>query len=437
MMIPAFLQSHVPLLHTPGPLSSVCFKGPAMDLAHAPDTSLVNAFYRQRKGRLFWFDSLPYAAAKRRVLREALDSCAWFGLDRTRYPPLEQAGGLFTIPGSGPWKDLAARDSLLTGLALGFCRDLFQGSDIYQWLSYDGLEGLHQQGDDWYIVDKLAEADSDSALLSLFQSLEPRDKSYRLLKSSLKQAIHNQYILQIKQLGITLNLLRWVNHFHYDRYILVNIPSASLKYVRQDSVELEMKAVVGKPDWKTPRFGAYCNEIILYPYWNVPRKIALRELLPQFKKSPSLIDSMNMQVIDAAGRIINHHLLDWSTYNRDNFPYRFRESTGCDNSLGVIKFNLTDPFDVYMHDTNLKRAFLSSYRFRSHGCIRLEKPYELAFFLLNGHIDQDLIASCLKGQAPVPLPLEKPVPVFVLYLPAETVAGDSVRIYRDIYRLVK
>ena len=114
-----------------------------------------------------------------------------------------------------------------------------------------------------------------------------------------------------------------------------------------------------------------------------------------------------------------------------------RQSTGCDNALGVIKFNLTSPFDVYMHDTNLKSAFQSSYRYYSHGCIRLEKPIELGNFLLHGRLDPLFLQSCLKDQKPVTVKPDKPVPVFVVYGMAGFDAMNNVIYYKDIYRLMK
>ncbi|WP_431217594.1 L,D-transpeptidase family protein [Puia sp. P3] len=125
----------------------------------------------------------------------------------------------------------------------------------------------------------------------------------------------------------------------------------------------------------------------------------------------------------------------WSSYTAANFPYKLRQAPGCENALGVIKFDLDDPFNVYMHDTNLKGAFASSWRFLSHGCIRLERPLELGMLLLDNKLDTGYLRQCLRGQLPVTVQLERPVPVFVVYLTAGVDGGGRLAWYRDIYRL--
>ncbi len=198
-----------------------------------------------------------------------------------------------------------------------------------------------------------------------------------------------------------------------------------------------MKVVVGKPSTRTPRFAANCNQVILYPYWNVPASIAGKELLPKIKRNQGYIDELNMQLLDKDGNIVNHHRVNWEKYSSNYFPFRLRQSIGCDNSLGVIKFNLTSPFSVYLHDTNFKGAFLSDRRYFSHGCIRIEKPIELANYLLNNKIDSTFLSSCLKNQVPVPINLDKLVPVFVTYQTAVANDKGGITFYKDVYGLLK
>ena len=241
---------------------------------------------------------------------------------------------------------------------------------------------------------------------------------------------------QKRQLITSLNFVRWIYHFHFEKYIVVNIASAYLRYYEYDSIKLRMKVVVGKPSAKTPRFAAHCDQVILYPYWNVPASITLKEILPKFKKNPDYVDDLNMAVIDAKGNIVDHHKLNWKKYNSGNFPFRLRQSTGCDNSLGVIKFNLTSPYSVYLHDTNYKAAFLLASRYLSHGCIRIEKPVELANYILPKKIESKFLEDCLKGQVPVTLSLAYAVPVFIVYQTATADLNNQVKYYKDVYGLL-
>ena len=328
-------------------------------------------------------------------------------------------------------------DKVFTDAAIALCKDFYQGENISSWINYDEVSSKYSNADNEYLLDRLITVQSADSLLQLLASLEPLEKEYILLKKELREQLYKKTPLQVKQLAVSLNYFRWVHHFRFDKCIVINIASATLRYYEDGSVKLKMKVVVGKPTTKSPRFAAYCNQLVLYPYWNVPSSIALNELLPKFKRNPSAIDAMNMQVVDGNGKVVDHYKMKWYRYNKNYFPYRFRQSTGCDNSLGVIKFNITSPFSVYMHDTNNKTAFLSASRFYSHGCIRLEQPIELGNLLLNNRLDTTFLQSCYKEQLPVPVDLLKPIPVFVIYSMAETDSIDRVKYYKDIYGLLK
>ena len=102
-----------------------------------------------------------------------------------------------------------------------------------------------------------------------------------------------------------------------------------------------------------------------------------------------------------------------------------------------MKFNLTDPFNVYMHDTNNKAGFLSDKRFYSHGCIRIEKPLQLANLILPTPVDSSFVQSCLKDETPMDLNLVVTVPVFVIYSTVGVDANNNVVYYKDVYDLLK
>lgn len=144
---------------------------------------------------------------------------------------------------------------------------------------------------------------------------------------------------------------------------------------------------------------------------------------------------MNIEALDSKGRKVDIEKISWSSFTAANFPYELRQAPGCDNALGVIKFDLDDPFHVYMHDTNLKRAFGSSWRYLSHGCIRLERPLELGLLLLGNKLDTAYLRKCLRGQQPVSIWLDKPVPVFVVYLTAGVDGAGGIAWYKDVYHL--
>jgi murein L,D-transpeptidase YcbB/YkuD len=335
----------------------------------------------------------------------------------------------------GTNRSLTIKDSyLLTDALLSIACDLQRGVDVKKWISNDEVSPICSKKDDTTLLTGLAGISSTAALDSFLKSLEPQTNEYFLLKSELITQIKAGNISKVNQVTATINQYRWIAHFHFGKHIIVNIPASTLYYFETDSMKLQMKVVTGKPKTKTPRFSTWCYEVVLYPYWTVPRSIAVKEILPKVKANRRTLDNLNMQVLDSRGREINAATINWKSYNSSNFPYTFRQCTGCDNSLGVIKFNLTDPFHVYMHDTNYKLAFLRNTWFLSHGCIRLEKPIDLANKLLDNRVDTNLINACIEGLEPITLKTESKIPVFVVYMPVG-IANDTVAYYKDIYKL--
>ena len=398
---------------------------------------LVNKLYKISANKILWFLHDEQSHLLRQALKNKIDSSINIGLKKNKYHSNEinqNAEKNFSEEDS-----LAAMqlDRIFTDAAIAYCKDVYQGADINQRFMYDEVSTKYEDADNIYLLNKLAAATSANELLHFLNSLEPNDKEYLLLKNELQSKSDSLTSLQNLQLTTSINFYRWIHHFHFEKYIVVNIASANLRYYEYDSMKLRMKVVVGKPSTKTPRFAAYCNQVILYPYWNVPQSIALNELLPKFKNNPKHVDELNMQLIDAKGNIVDHYKLNWKNYNKSYFPFRIRQSTGCDNSLGVMKFNLTSPYAIYVHDTNNKTVFKSGLRYLSHGCIRVEEPIELANYLLPNKIDSKFIESCLKDQVPVPINLIKPVPVFVVYQTVETDIKNEIKYYKDVYGLLK
>jgi murein L,D-transpeptidase YcbB/YkuD len=233
-----------------------------------------------------------------------------------------------------------------------------------------------------------------------------------------------------------LNLFRYIACLkEQGMAALVNIPSASLFVYQNDSLLLSSKIIAGKPSTPTPTLSSAITDVIVYPYWNVPHKIATRELLPQIKRNRSFLTSNGFEVLSSSGRVLDPSQINWHSLSSSNFPYTLRQSTGCDNALGVLKFNFYNPFTVYLHDTPYKGLFFLNKRFFSHGCMRVEKPIELSQLLLQekaSDIDT-LIRTCLKDQKPHDIKLEKPLPILVLYSTVWFNESGDVRFYEDVY----
>jgi len=419
----------------------VCFcQGTEQLLKSKPDkfplihTSLVNSFYKMNSNKLFWFNRGENFHLLRIELKNIIDSSAAAGLEKNKYHYTEIQQNLYRSFDETDTTTAMQWDRMFTDAAIAYSKDIYMGTNISSWVSYDEVSKSYVEPGNQYLLNHLIVSITPGQLRNYFRSIEPLDIEYVTMKDELQTQTKNAF--RKLQLSTSLNLYRWVHHFHFEKWIIVNIGAATLRYYEQDSLMLRMRAVVGKPSTKTPRFAAHCNQVILYPYWNVPSSIALNEMLPKFKRDPNQVDNLNMQVLNLKGRLIDHHKLNWRSYSKNYFPFQLRQSTGCDNSLGVIKFDLTSPYSVYLHDTNFKTAFMSGWRYYSHGCIRIEEPIELANRILNNKIDNKYLESCLKDQIPVPLILDHPVPVFVVYMTAETDKDNKIQYYKDIYGLL-
>jgi murein L,D-transpeptidase YcbB/YkuD len=396
---------------------------------------LVRKFYQQNQNKIFWFTSGPGRKELRQELINCIDTAMSYGLlpEPYHYKQLEKNLE------NGPIDSLLLLqvDKTFTDAAIACMKNIYEGYKSRPWVEFDQLSSKYEDENNQFLLGQLHKVHYASDLKNLMELLQPHEKEYQFLKQELKNQKQKGDKEKIEQLTVSLNYFRWIHHFKMEKAIVVNIGSAYLRYYENDSLVLLMKVVVGKPSTPTPRFAAWCDQVILYPYWYVPHKIAVNEYLRRFKRNPALIDAMNMQVIDANGKVLNHYKLDWPAFTKNYFPYTLRQSTGCDNALGVIKFNLTSPYGVYLHDTNNKTAFFSGLRYYSHGCIRIEEPIELGNHLLNNKLDTTFLQSCFREQKPIPVKLDQSVPVFVIYMPTEAIGSGKVRYYKDVYKLLK
>ncbi|HEX6181425.1 MAG TPA: L,D-transpeptidase family protein, partial [Chitinophagaceae bacterium] len=258
-----------------------------------------------------------------------------------------------------------------------------------------------------------------------------------LLRTAVLKELNVPLRVRISELKITLNTIRWLNCIKSaGSVIVVNIPSASLLVYENGEVILESRVIVGKKTTRTPTLTSKVTEVVLYPYWMVPKSIATKELLPLIKKNPGYLNLNNMQVLDARGKVMNPADIDWNALSTNYFPYVLRQSTGCDNSLGLVKLNFYNPYNVYLHDTPWKVLFAANKRYFSHGCMRVEKAIELAHLLLEGNtmaVDSLEEKGCLINQSPVAVPASLQMPVFVLYNTAWIDSSANVSFDEDIY----
>ncbi|WP_128543831.1 L,D-transpeptidase family protein [Larkinella soli] len=295
---------------------------------------------------------------------------------------------------------------------------------------------LPEKVDTTWAIAMLKKDEGRSALDSLRKT--PVFGMYPALVNSYHQLRNNPSSDTLHLIRQTLNFYRYLNRFGYEKFLVVNIPAAELNiYDRTGKCLLPMQVIAGKKDSRTPFFTTYLTDIITYPYWNVPKSIAVDEILPKVQRNIDFLESQNLEVLDEKEQVVDPYSIDWASMTPENFTYRFRQASGCSNSLGLVKFNLTGPGAIYLHDTNARDLFTqTSDRWRSHGCMRVQKPVELANYLMGKQVlDQGFMDRCLIDQKPQTLSLPKPFPVFVVYNRADIDSQGKLRVYKDVYGL--
>lgn len=244
----------------------------------------------------------------------------------------------------------------------------------------------------------------------------------------------------LRQIRQTLNFYRYTNRFGTDPFVLINIPAGELTvFDRKGTRLLPMPVIVGRYDQRTPCMTTFVKDIVMYPNWNVPRTIVLDEMLPRLQRDPMYVYEQNLQILDEQGHELDPEEIDWTGLTTSNFPYHIRQISGDDNSLGLLKFNVQNPLAIYLHDTNSRDLFtLTGNRWRSHGCVRVQKPVELANWMLGKPtFDAGFMKRNAYGQKPRTLPLPKPVPVFITYNTADVDSTGELRVYSDVYSMNK
>ena len=232
---------------------------------------------------------------------------------------------------------------------------------------------------------------------------------------------------------IELQLARWreLPEDLGERYLLINIPEYRLRLFEGGRLSLEMKVIVGQDDWPTPVFSDKVEYVVFNPYWNVPRHIAVRELLPLLKRDPEYLERKNMEV-RLGSETVDPSSIDWKAYTARTFPYELRQRPGPDNALGLVKFLLPNPYSVYLHDTPTVKLFSEAKRNLSHGCIRVEKPAELVDRLLRGS-SPDAGRPLVAGTKPRWVRMHSPLPIYIVYFTVYVEQNGEVRFFDDIY----
>ena len=266
------------------------------------------------------------------------------------------------------------------------------------------------------------------------------------------EALNRPMSYYVDKIEANLERYRWKRQTALpEKYAEVNIAAFHLIAVEKGSKTLKMNVCAGIPfKNQTPLLESEIYYINLNPVWTVPRSIIEKEIYFLIKKDPNYFKKNRME-ITRNGKVVGTDTIDWSTFkNPKTFPFSVRQDSGDGNSLGRIKFMFNNPFSVYLHDTPAKRAFSYTRRGISHGCVRIQKPMDFAFFCLTNKdslyfdrlrysIDQPPLTNkgkeLLKQGKLTKLPnivyLEEKIPLFIDYFTVYSIPEERKLYFAD------
>ncbi len=236
---------------------------------------------------------------------------------------------------------------------------------------------------------------------------------------------------RLQQVLVNLERQRWLNVERGARHIYVNQADFSVSVIDNGEVTFWSRTVIGKNKHRTQEFNDTMTHMVVNPTWHVPRSITTEEMLPKLKRNPGALGS-SFQVMTRNGTRVNPRFVDFSKFSQSSFPFIIKQKPSGRNALGRVKFMFPNQFNIYLHDTPSKSLFNRDARAYSHGCVRVQKPFELAHVLLSPQSDnpKGLFQSVLGGGKERQLNLKAPVPIYLTYHSA-WVDDEGQPQYRD------
>jgi murein L,D-transpeptidase YcbB/YkuD len=243
---------------------------------------------------------------------------------------------------------------------------------------------------------------------------------------------------RITQIRLNMERWRWLPQDLGERHVMVNTADFKLNIIENEKTTESIRAIVGKRKRPTPVLSQKIRHLELNPYWNIPFNIALNDIIPSIKKDPNYLPNNNIRIFEnweENARELIPESIDWSQITKRNFTYRFRQDPSNSNALGRVKFMFPNKFSIYLHDTPSRNLFNMTKRTFSSGCIRIEKPIQLADYLLRDHPKWNLekLIAAVNSKKNKTILLSHPINIHILYWTAWVDNDGIVNFREDIY----
>ena len=240
--------------------------------------------------------------------------------------------------------------------------------------------------------------------------------------------------VRLSQLETNLVRLRAFSGNLGNRFVTANIPAAAVETVENGAVFSRHIAGVGKIDRQSPVMQARVLDINFNPFWTVPASIIRKDLIPKMQADPNYLTDNHIRIYSKDGQEVPTTAINWNSLEAVN--YKFREDPSTENSLGVVRINIANPYGVYMHDTPSKGIFGDDFRYVSSGCIRVQNVRDYVTWLLRDTPgwDRDHIDEAIRSGQRVDAKLAAPVNVYWVYVTAWAQPGGVTQFREDIYQ---
>ena len=253
--------------------------------------------------------------------------------------------------------------------------------------------------------------------------------------------LNNTDAEKFKRIAINLDRYKVLPPKMPERYIWVNLPAYKLELWDQDTLRLESKVVVGKPNTRTPLLTSRISDMVTYPQWTIPNSIIMKEIVPAMRRDAGYLAKKGYSLLTWEGEVVDPYSVDWAKYKK-GIPYKVVQGSGDDNALGILKFNFPNKYSVYLHDTNQRYLFKNAKRALSHGCVRVQEWEKLTYYISSldsinyefdpSRVESDSIKVWLERKEKHVVKVKTKLPVYFRYFTAAGKEGKLI-FFEDIY----
>lgn len=290
-------------------------------------------------------------------------------------------------------------------------------------------------------TDKLPDSLQLNTSVKKYQKLKGL-KQDGIVSSSLIKVMNNTDVEKFKRIAITLDRYKQLPSKMPEKYIWVNLPGYYLEVWDHDTLALQSKVICGKPGTRTPLLNSHITDMITYPTWTIPNSIIVKKLLPKLKNNSGYISRLGYKLVNGKGETISPSSVNWEKYSK-GIPYKIMQGSGDDNALGIFKFNFSNKYDVYLHDTNERYLFKNSSRALSHGCVRVQEWEKLANYIATNDslnlkagdslsYNTDSIKNWIAAKKNKRMLVKDRIELYIRYFTCEGKDG-KIKFYDDMY----